>query len=638
MPFTQDLRHRSEENAGPSVAMSRPSGQCGPFLLNEGGSIDDYWLDRWECGVALVLAGSIDIKKVWRQVKQQLKEHKIDIYVLHASLWGGGYRKGYCKPKGKFLLLATQTLFSKRFVAVRNHLRRVFDTCEKHEIHWPDASNPDMNFLQKFGLCDALVTLSITEEEQQRRRRLMEKDHRYQAKVIIQDNNPYPDLTPYQRWERAGRLPFFGLPLPTVAPDDDLWDNLFGWEPSPGYLKVSNDKETLSFNALPLNFLLQKAVMERGCSPAQRTALTLTLCAVQTVTSQALAPIFQHKRALKFDPQVIWQATETAVFLGSFLTAGGRWSKEATLVHLTLQHPSTQSIDELQNLQGCQVRSYLESWEWREAGLDWQQKMSLEQRCRRLLEEMMRVMTHAHALLLEDLRSWCSDWGIEGGNVPWGHEPTWDGIGEFIEKALQDAATATERSYWCEPAFQFVFYPRQWTAATPRLWRLEKPDHVVLRSSGAVKKIAKYYLRQDACWEEMGADGEQLLVFPFSSGSPKEDRLVACVLLLDLMLEYDEELDDEDWGKLNVLGLSVKEHCDRVCTFDRHATGAFGGTIAFATPPLQLYRPHAPEAFREKAIYVLKRFTAPDLLVLSSCILGSIPPLALNADPWDPVV
>ena len=304
-----------DPNANAIAAVSPPSRQPAPFLLKDNDTIDSYWLNskgkNWMSGMALIVAGSVDIKRVREAVKKQLKQEELEdiiqIHVLHASLWGANEDK-HQKPsklKGKFLLLATHTLFSKRYSGLRDRLMIVFDTCEKHEIHWPDASHPDMEFLKHFGLCDALVTLSITKEDQRYRRERMLRDSRYRVKFIVETDDPYPDLDLGKWLARNGPLPFFGLPLPRVAPNDSFWDNLFLCKTDyPGQMKVENDNEKLRFNALPLDFLLQRAFREHR--PPHQAALTLALCAVQVVTS-GFAPIFQER-----------------------LLTAGRWSKEAT--------------------------------------------------------------------------------------------------------------------------------------------------------------------------------------------------------------------------------------------------------------------------------------------------------------------
>ena len=678
-----------DPNANAVAAVSPPSRQPSPFLLKDNDTIEKYWLDNWTSGFALIVGGSVDIKRVRGAVSEQLERENlqkdIQICVLHASLWGGKgdkHQQPYkYKPRGKFLLLATHTLFTKKYIEIRDkYLMRVFDTCEKHEIHWPDASHQDMGFLRHFGLCDVLVTLSITKAEQQSRREQMKKDFRYFPKFIVEKDDPYPDLD-VQKWlARNGQLPFFGLPLPAVDLNDSFWDNLFLCETDdrgiPGQMKVGNE-EVLQFNALPLNFLLQKAVMEHR-PPHETDALTLALCAVQVVTSRGFAPIFQHKRTLNFDGQVIWRATETAVFLGSFLTAGGRWSKEATLVHLTLQHLNNVPVDELRNLQGRQVRSYLEPWEQRKVWLDWEEKdWSLENLCRQVLAELMRVMVLAHQCLLRDLWQWCENFTNWFQPRELRQTWTWHGLGQFVEDTLRDSATRadkrrcvpiapTEQSadtldvdVWsAEPKstfFQFVFHhPRQWDVETPRLSRdRNQPDEVVLLPSEALAKIGRYYLSHVPRVKQ-GRYGPTL-AFPFRSGSPEEDRLVACVMMRDLVLEHDEDL--YGWKTTNMLGLEEREfvadpfifkreawECHQsgghsLCDFDRRMLereSARFGAITFATPPMQFYRPDAKEALQGSQIYVLKRFTTPDLLVLSSCVLGSMPQQARHGpDPWD---
>ena len=194
-----------------------------------------------------------------------------------------------------------------------------------------------------------------------------------------------------------------------------------------------------------------------------------------------------------------------------------------------------------------------------------------------------------------------------------------------------------------EPSsFQFVFQnPREWDVVPPRLWRepwrdRNQPDEVLLRPSEAMSKIGRYYLSATPQVKQ----GPRL-AFPFPSGSLEEDRLVACVMLLDLTLKCHEELGDDDWWTRNMLGLEEREYASDAFRFNREARDRHislwdfnrttlnrrrerWGAITFAMPPMQFYRPDAYEALQWSQIYVLKRFTTPDLLVLSSCILGSM--------------
>ena len=60
-----------------------------PFLLTAKGDVESHWLDNWPVGgVALVVGGSQDMRDVRRQIRKSLKDKEINIYTLHAGLWG----------------------------------------------------------------------------------------------------------------------------------------------------------------------------------------------------------------------------------------------------------------------------------------------------------------------------------------------------------------------------------------------------------------------------------------------------------------------------------------------------------------------------------------------------------------------
>ena len=106
----------------------------------------------------------------------------------------------------------------------------------------------------------------------------------------------------------------------------------------------------------------------------------------------------------------------------------------------------------------------------------------------------------------------------------------------------------------------------------------------------------------------------------FARGSWKEDRLLAATMFLNLLLEHDNDLDDdEDSGHWQLL--DSREMPDKLFTFPSRRFSKGADNIRFATTPLHFISPGAPSFFEGSAIYVLKRFATPDLLVLSSCII-----------------
>ena len=104
-------------------------------------------------------------------------------------------------------------------------------------------------------------------------------------------------------------------------------------------------------------------------------------------------------------------------------------------------------------------------------------------------------------------------------------------------------------------------------------------------------------------------------------------------MFLNLLLEHDEDLDNEDSGEWQLHTVNSREMHDELFTFPspswrRWSERVVENNIRFATTPFHFISPGAPEHFEDSAIYVLKRFATPDLLVLSSCIIC---PQAWNA-------
>ena len=167
----------------PGMTSSSP-----PGLLTATGGVEPWWLENCPPGgVALVVGGSMDMREVRGRIKEVLKDKEIDIYMLHAGLWGRNLR-----PRGKYLLLATKTLFSGTYSNLRNQLQFVFDMCEEHKILQPEISSTDMEWLKEFGRCDVLLTVSITAEEQKRRRQVLLRSRRrirYWPKIEITESS-----------------------------------------------------------------------------------------------------------------------------------------------------------------------------------------------------------------------------------------------------------------------------------------------------------------------------------------------------------------------------------------------------------------------------------------------------------------
>ena len=338
-------------------------------------------------------------------------------------------------PRQKYLLLATETLFSRKFVDLRNRLWAVFDMCEEHEMLQPEPSSKEMQWLQQFGRCDVLLTVSITPEEQLRRRRLLGTRYHPIKRVFVADQSAVAkwQLSTNQIWNKAGRLPFVGFPLPDVYSNDSFWDQLFGWSTDKSHFREQQGGDFVSFNSLPLNFLLEET-MKPQRSEDERGALSLVVCAVQLVSSRGFAPVFQHKRALTFDPQTVWDITETSVLMDLFLSAGGRWSKEATLAFLSLQYKQHIPIKKLRNLEDRTFSYYLRDSE-----------SALYLRFETLLDEMMWLMLYFYRALVDDLRWWCASYRIVGD--PPSRHPSWPDfssveLGTFLETVMIRAAIA----------------------------------------------------------------------------------------------------------------------------------------------------------------------------------------------------
>ena len=581
-----------------------------PFLLTAKGDVESHWLDNWPVGgVALVVGGSQDMRDVRRQIRKSLKDKEINIYTLHAGLWGKKKLR-----KGKYLLLTTKTLFSKKCSKLRNQLWDVFDMCEEHKLLQPPISSTDMKWLKEFGQCDVLLTVSITEVEQKRRRQVLLPERiRYWTKFQITDSSwdaremPLPYI-----WKNAGRLPFIGFPLPGLYPNGDFWDYIFGWSDVPASFGERDD-ERVQFNSIPINFLSEGAAgTTNPCHTQQnRIALTFAVCAVQLVSCNAFAPIFQQKRALLFDHQTVWAVTETSVFICSFLSAGGKWSKEATLVYLALQHKQQRSVTELVNLEGRTYEYYLQPWE---KDLSW--------RFRELLEEMMQVMSDFQRHVLTDLQKWCTKYSKIGrapSNDGFDFEGSPESMGRFLESVMRDAAIAASNVQTAEsvPRFEYVFpMPSKCQLHASRLSRSQAGISTT-RYSRAFDKVVKHLFQQS----DYPQQERHTAVFPFACGSWKEDRLLAATMFLNLLLQHDNDLDDEDSGHWQLHTADSREMTDKLFTFpSRRWWFSKRGTIRFATTPLQFISPDAPSLFEGSAIYVLKRFATPDLLVLSSCI------------------
>eukprot|EP00435_Cladocopium_sp_Y103_P009002 s4703_g2.t1 len=515
-----------------------------PFLLTETQGVEPSWLEEWPLGgVALVVGGSVDMRTVRKHVKEDLKSKEIEIYMLHATLWGRRFR-----PRaGKYLLLATETLFSKKFSGLRNRLWVVFDMCEKHEMLQPEPSSEEMQWLRQFGRCDVLLTVSITPEEQLRRRRLLGTRYHPNRRVFVADQVVSKwQLSTNQIWNKAGRLPFVGFPLPDVYSNDTFWDQLFGWSTDESHFREQQRGDFVSFNSLPLNFLLEEITKPQR-SQDERSALSLVVCAVQLVSSRGFAPIFQHKRALTFDPQTVWDITETSVLMDLFLSAAGKWSKEATLAFLALQYKQRTPIKKLRNLEDRTFSYYLREWE-----------SALCLRFEKLLDEMMWLMLDFYQALVDDLHRWCATYSI-AGDPPLRH-PSWPDfsnveLGTFLETVMIEAAIAASnvnpvdldarqheteeilehrRSQSVQP-FEFVFpFGRKCELRGCRFHR-RPSGHRSIRVEGEKNSSGlKWVLWWHFHRSEYHEDRSGAIEFSFEPGSGQEDRLLASVTWADL--------------------------------------------------------------------------------------------------------
>ena len=594
------------------------SGRSRPFLLTEEDQIRPEWLSSWPPGgVALVLGGSVDIRRVRKGVKQPLRENDVKVYVLHATLWGEKFRK--FNPKGKFLILSTETLFRKSYKSLRDRLYLVFDMCEKHEVQRPLLSSPEMEWLQQFGHCDVLVTIDITRREQERRRALLWEESYVPKVVVAAETMPNIELSSTQMYQICGREPFIGCPLPGVHPNDTFWDFVFGWSTESGTFEVHHE-ETLSFNSLPLNFLLLEATNPRN-SKHQRVAAILMVAAVQVVSSRGFAPVFQHGRTLAFNSHVVWDMTETSVFLDCFLTAGGRWSKEAALTFLAWQYTVRRQrrVEMLRNLEGRRFEEYLQPpWEG-----------DLRLRLRRLLEELMRVMEEFQGLLRGQVQLWCDKWKLQSSlllDPDHTIDDQQDPNGHVLEAALRNAAEqASNISTPNSPGFKFVFPMCELKRL--RLQQVEQANgERFLESwdSAAFRQVLHYrFGRVDYRVEEERGQRSKL-VLPFSPGTKQADRLVASVMFLNMLLNHDKDLDDEEWHQWQLHTQDAREDPEEVYKFPRNTVRDSAQSIRFSATPMRFFVPDDPDAHANllrSRIFILKRFCTPDLLVLSSCVI-----------------
>lgn len=581
-----------------------------PFLLTDEGTVDPWWLHNWPVGgVALVLGGSVDIRKVRKEVKKPLRSQDVSIHILHATLWGEKFRK--FKPKGRFLLLATETLFRKKYSSLRNMLWVVFDMCEKHERQTPQIHTTEMDFLRQFGHCEVQVTVDITRGEQKRRKDLLFDENsgrcRYRPKREVNDDSMADtNLLDCEIWRICGCEDFVGFPLPGVHPDDAFWDYLFGWSTDRGTFQTHSE-DRLGFNSLPINFLLREATS--GNQPQKRLAAILMVAAVQLVSSRGFAPVFQHGRTLAFDSHTVWDMTETAVFLDCFLTGGGRWSKEATLTSLAWQYvfQRRQCVWELRNLDGRTVQDYLDG----EVELRW--------KLQSLLEELLRIMDDFHLRLRDELKAWCEKWNLphlsdDPSILDAPHGPS----GEVLEKVMQQAATKAHRVHTPDDVPPFNFVVPMCEIRRPRWLRLaEEPNgHFEVRFDGDSSAFERVHRRHFP-----GKGGVQGRIF--NPDSQKGKRLLASVMFLNLLLDHDQDLDEEEWWQWQLHRWHVREDPQVMYKFQQCAHGSSGQcTIRFPTTPMGFFAPGASSRFGKQKIYVLKRFATPDLLVLSSYILA----------------
>eukprot|EP00438_Fugacium_kawagutii_P030553 Skav236002 [mRNA] locus=scaffold348:508767:511115:+ [translate_table: standard] len=567
--------------------------------------VNPYWLDKdkWPSkqgkGVALVVGGSVEMRLVRKRVEEDLERNNIKIYELHASIWTDKMQQ----EGGWYLLLATETLFSIDHEDIRNKLEFVFDMCEKHRILQPKPSSVLMERLKKFGLCDVLATEPITHREQQERIKLL--GGRYcPIKEIPETHCKFPtwQLGP----EEAGGLPFVGFPLPDKYLNDRFLDDLFGRSKKKSVRENQAGGEKVSFNSLPLNFLLEEAVNSRR-SQQERMEFGLAVCAVQLVSSRTLAPIFQHKRTLMYEDRTVWNVVETSVFMLNFLSAGGNWSREATLVHLALQYKRGVPIEELQNLQGFTFYYYLQWWE-----------RDMKQRFKTLLKEMMRLMEQLETQLLSRLCLWCRESYPAGRPLEMTIRPQdiSDEIGHFLEEAMKDAAEKASKIPGCP--FLFVFsidsINGQCHLQPSRLRRVSRKLRVnKQRNTRAFKTVLQHYFGQTYEESSLGRSGHA--VFPFDPESREEDRLLAAVMVLNLVLDHDSGVG----RRWQLRTKASSEFPEKVFNFRKF--GEISNNIHFSAVPLKFYAAGAKGSFCGKHIHVMKRFATPNMLVLRSFVV-----------------
>eukprot|EP00435_Cladocopium_sp_Y103_P046462 s1440_g13.t1 len=589
-----------------------------PFLLTETLTVELPWLDDWPVGgVALVVGSSLEMRSVRTNVKKDLQNKGVDIYTLHSNLSGKTL-----PPQGRYLLLATETLFSKRFSSIRNRLRIVFDMCHTQQFLQPEPSSQKMQWLRQFGRCDVLLTVSITAEEQARRWQLLRAYGAYRPRIQIK----FPDetlmkwkLSTTEIWRRAGRLPFVGFPLPDMYFNDPLWDELYGWSTGQSHIEQRHS-EDLSFNSLPLNFLLEETVNPHR-SNFERMVLSLVICAVQLVSSRGFSPIFQPRRVLTFDPQAVWDITETSVFMDVFLSAGGRWSKEATLAFLALQYMQHEPIEELRNLQCRKYSYYLREWEG-----------DMFIRFHMLLREMMRLMLEFQQELVHNLHTWCEQYKIAGdvpsGNPPWSDSRNNFELGTFLETLMRDAAISASRiPTFDSPPFQFVVPIGSKCELQPS--RLQRPHGRFAPISVKRKHCTVAFRRILECHfdpSEYLEDGPGDVKFPFQPCSWQEDRLLASAMFLNLLLQHDTDLDEEDGAQWLLHTRDSRESPERVYIFQSTIPGrTTPDNINFCSDPLKFYGPDSTSFFQGASIFVLKRHASLGCLLFKSYVLRQPP-------------
>lgn len=589
-----------------------------PFLLTETLTVEPPWLEDWPLGgVALVIGSSAEMRSVRTNVQKDLKNKGVDIYTLHSNLRGTTL-----PPQGRYLLLATETLFSKRFSGIRNRLRIVFDMCHAQQLLQPEPSSQEMQWLRQFGRCDVLLTVSITAEEQARRWELLCDFGAYRPRIPIKFSDETLvkwTLSTNQIWNRAGRLPFVGCPLPGICFNDSLWDQLYGWSTEQSHVGERQSEDFVSFNSLPLNFLLEETVNPNRCN-FERLVLSLVVCAVQLVSSRGFAPIFQHKRDLTFDPQAVWDIAETSVLMDLFLSAGGRWSREATLVFLALQYNEHVPIEELRNLQCRKYSYYLREWE-----------SDMFIRFHMVLHDLMRLMLEFQQELVQNLHTWCEQYQIAGhppsSNPPWSDSRNNFELGTFLETVMRDAAvSASNIPTFDSPPFQFVFPIGSKCELQPS--RLQRPHGRSSPISVERKRCTKAFRRILQCHfeaSEYREDG-QGVKFPFKPCSWQEDRLLASAMFLNGLLQHDIRLGEEGRTQWLLHTGDSRESPEQVFIFPSTSPGTnMSDNIDFGSVPLKFYGPDSMSFFRGASIFVLKRHTTLGFLLFKSYVLRQPP-------------